>query len=106
MISVHLFLFFFFLIFVFPSHCEIDAINGSKVKGKIVLCKHSPLIDSSEYSKIYQLQKSGAIGVILVNDFQKAEQGNYIDFLSFPYPVTEVTSQAAEKIFSYIRSTK
>ncbi|KAH7668970.1 Tripeptidyl-peptidase II protein [Dioscorea alata] len=82
------------------SHCEVESLDLKKIKGKIVVCKHSE-DDTSKSIIVDQLKDSGAIGVILVNDQLKSIASAYLDF-----PVTEILLQAAEELFTYINSTK
>ncbi|XP_008800183.2 CO(2)-response secreted protease-like [Phoenix dactylifera] len=82
------------------SRCELGALDGSKIKGKIVLCKHFHN-DSPKMSKIEGLNNSGAVGAILIDDLGVAVATAYVSF-----PATEVSSQAAEEILTYINSTK
>ncbi|KAJ6818959.1 CO(2)-response secreted protease-like [Iris pallida] len=83
------------------SHCEYGALDANKIKGKIVLCYHSDDRDSPKSSKADIMQISGAIGAIFVQDAQNSIASTYITF-----PATEITSQAAANIFTYINSTK
>ncbi|KAJ0967012.1 hypothetical protein J5N97_023929 [Dioscorea zingiberensis] len=82
------------------SHCELESLDAKKIKGKIVVCKHSEG-DTSKSSTVSELKDAGAIGVILVNDKQSSLAANYLDF-----PVTEIPLQAADELFTYINSTK
>lgn len=82
------------------SHCELGALDGSQIKGKIVLCKHSEE-DSSKSSKADNLQSLGAVGAILADDTERSKINTYIAF-----PVTEVSSEEAEDIITYIKSSK
>lgn len=74
--------------------------DGSKIKGKIVLCKHSQS-DSSKSSKADDLQSSGAVGAIMADEKEQSKITPYISF-----PVTEISVKAADDIFTYINSTK
>ncbi|KAM0942409.1 putative tripeptidyl-peptidase II [Dioscorea sansibarensis] len=82
------------------SHCEVESLDQEKIKGKIIVCKHSD-DDTSKSLIVDQLKDSGAIGVILVNDQQNSMASTYLDF-----PVTEIPRQAADELFTYINSTK
>ncbi|XP_008809445.3 CO(2)-response secreted protease-like [Phoenix dactylifera] len=82
------------------SHCEPGALDESKIKGKIVLCKHFQN-DSQKMLKIEGLNNLGAVGAILIDDLEVAVATAYVSF-----PATEVSSQAAEEILTYINSTK
>jgi len=75
-------------------------LDGSKIKGKIVLCKHS-LSDLSKSFKADELQSSGAVGAILADDTEGSKITSYITF-----PVTEIPLKAADDIYTYINSTK
>ncbi|ONK72620.1 uncharacterized protein A4U43_C04F21300 [Asparagus officinalis] len=82
------------------AHCEIGSLDGSKIKGKIVLCKHSQS-DSSRSSKADDLQSSGAVGAIMADETEQSKITPYISF-----PVTEISAKAADDIFAYVNSTK
>ncbi|KAH0466267.1 hypothetical protein IEQ34_006370 [Dendrobium chrysotoxum] len=82
------------------SHCYSDTLNGTKIKGKIVICKQSDN-DYSTISKAEDIKTYGAAGAIFVNDLGKSVPTLYMDF-----PVTEVTTEASIQIMKYIKSTK
>ncbi|KAH0466020.1 hypothetical protein IEQ34_006123 [Dendrobium chrysotoxum] len=82
------------------SHCNLDSLDGKKIKGKIVLCKHSTA-DYSTIAKADDLKTMGAVGAIFVNDLEKLVATTYMDF-----PATEVTSEGSDQILKYINSTK
>ncbi|KAL0923510.1 hypothetical protein M5K25_007569 [Dendrobium thyrsiflorum] len=82
------------------SHCYFDTLNGTKIKGKIVVCKQSD-DDYSTIEKAEDMKTYGAAGVIFINDLGKSVPTLYIDF-----PVTEVTTEASIQIMKYINSTK
>jgi PA domain len=75
-------------------------LDGSKTKGKIVVCTHSES-DSSKTIKLQGLQDLGAVGTIFVNDMETYVANSYNTF-----PVSEITAQAANDVFSYMNSTK
>ncbi|KAG0473155.1 hypothetical protein HPP92_015012 [Vanilla planifolia] len=82
------------------SHCDIDSLDGTKIKGKIVLCNHSN-DDILKTAKLDNLKSLGAIGTIFVNDLERAVASTYINF-----PVTTITTEGANEILKYIKSTK
>ncbi|KAJ3690007.1 hypothetical protein LUZ61_019171 [Rhynchospora tenuis] len=82
------------------SHCEPGTLDGSKVKGKIVVCTHSQS-DSTRTIKLQGLQDLGAVGTIFANDMETYVASSYNTF-----PVSEITVQAANDVFPYINSTK
>ncbi|KAL6897336.1 hypothetical protein ACP4OV_007032 [Aristida adscensionis] len=82
------------------SHCEPGTLDGSKIKGKIVVCNHSQDDDTSKVEKVDELKSAGALGCIIVNDVDRAVATTYMDF-----PVTEVSAAAAPAILKYIAST-
>ncbi|XP_068645601.1 CO(2)-response secreted protease-like [Aristolochia californica] len=82
------------------SNCNPDALDGDKIKGKIVLCQHADG-SYSKRQKMAEVKSLGGLGVILVDDIEKP--------VAFPYgpsPLTVVTSKEAEEILSYINSTR
>ncbi|KAM0942412.1 putative tripeptidyl-peptidase II [Dioscorea sansibarensis] len=82
------------------SHCDMQSLDEKKIKGKIVVCKHSDN-DTRSDALVELLTDSGAIGVILVNDQQNSVASTYVDI-----PVTEIPLQAADELFTYINSNK
>ncbi|KAK8956684.1 Subtilisin-like protease [Platanthera zijinensis] len=82
------------------SHCDLDSLDGTKIKGRIALCKHFEN-DSSKILKIDELKTMGAIGTIFVDDMERLVASSYISF-----PVTEVTTEGAKEILEYIDSTE
>ncbi|KAG9442718.1 hypothetical protein H6P81_018572 [Aristolochia fimbriata] len=82
------------------SNCDPDSLDGEKIKGKIVLCRHT----ESSYSrrqKMSEVESLEGLGVILINDIEKP--------VAFPFgssPLTVITSEEAEEILSYINSTR
>ncbi|PKA56013.1 Subtilisin-like protease [Apostasia shenzhenica] len=61
------------------SHCDIDSLDGTKIKGKIVLCKHSQS-DVSKSAKIELLKSSEAVGAIFINDVERAVASSFVNF--------------------------
>ncbi|XP_072987423.1 CO(2)-response secreted protease [Typha latifolia] len=82
------------------SHCEPASLDENKIQKKIVLCNHFHN-DTSRMEKVDELKSSGAIGAIFVNEMGIGVATTYINF-----PVTEITSQAADDVLSYINSSK
>lgn len=74
--------------------------DGSKTKGKILVCTHSQS-DSSKTTKLQGLQDVGAIGTIFVNDMETYVASSYNTF-----PVSDITVQAANDVFNYLNTTK
>lgn len=70
------------------------------MKGKIIVCKHSQS-DTSKTIKFQALKDSGSIGTIFANDMETYVASSYNTF-----PVSDITAQAANDVFSYINSTK
>lgn len=82
------------------SHCNLDSLDGTKIKGKIVLCNQSDYDDSAS-TKADDLKTNGAVGAIFIDDFGKSVALLYMDF-----PVTHVTTEGSNQILAYIHSTK
>lgn len=84
------------------SACEPDTLDQNKIKGKIVLCEHSEDEDGySKRSKMEGVKSLGGVGLILINDQERAVASTYGDF-----PATMISSDAADEILSYINSTR
>lgn len=82
------------------SHCNLDSLDGTKIKGKIVLCNQSDS-DISATAKADDLKSNGAVGAIFIDDFGKSVALSYMDF-----PATHVTTEGSNQILEYIHSTK
>ncbi|KAI5642399.1 hypothetical protein M9H77_00613 [Catharanthus roseus] len=82
------------------SNCEADALDENKVKGKIVVCQNYDKDESNPHAKLGGIKKLGGIGMILIDAMERDVPSNY------DFPMTAVYSIDAEKIFSYINSTR
>ncbi|KAK2982266.1 hypothetical protein RJ640_020818, partial [Escallonia rubra] len=81
-------------------NCDPGSLDGTKVKGKILLCENK----DGEYSykeKLEEVVRLGGIGLILIDDDFRAVASNYRSF-----PMTAVTSKDGAEILSYIKSTR
>ncbi|XP_064962759.1 CO(2)-response secreted protease-like [Musa acuminata AAA Group] len=82
------------------SHCDLGTLEANKIRGKIVLCNHSTG-DFSKRFRTEELKSSGAVGAIWISDTERGVADTYNSF-----PVTQISSQAADEILSYMNSTK
>ncbi|CAL9089721.1 unnamed protein product [Musa textilis] len=82
------------------SHCDLGTLDANKIRGKIVLCNHSRG-DFSKTARAEGLKSSGAVGAIWINDMERGVADTFNSF-----PVTQISSQAADDILSYMNSTK
>lgn len=82
------------------SHCYLDTLDGTKIKGKIVICNQSAS-DYSATAKAEDLKSNGAVGAVFIDDFGQSVALSYIDF-----PATHVTTEGSNQIREYIHSTK
>ncbi|XP_010266013.1 PREDICTED: CO(2)-response secreted protease-like [Nelumbo nucifera] len=80
-------------------NCNPDALDGAKIKGEIVLCQHSQRYYSKR-EKMEEVKSLGGIGLILIDDLERAVAFTYGEF-----PMTVISSKDADDIFSYINST-
>ncbi|CAN6485258.1 unnamed protein product [Victoria cruziana] len=81
-------------------NCNPYALDGEKVKGKIVLCEHSE-IGYSKMQKLLGVKEKGGIGLALINDPEihvAAVFGNF--------PMTVISSSDASAVISYLNSSK
>ncbi|KAF8405433.1 hypothetical protein HHK36_010339 [Tetracentron sinense] len=81
-------------------NCDPDALDGNKIKGKIVLCQHLNE-NYSNREKMQGVQSLGGIGLAVVDDLERFVAFNYGEF-----PMTVISSKDAVDILSYINSTK
>ncbi|RRT35838.1 hypothetical protein B296_00051075 [Ensete ventricosum] len=82
------------------SHCDLGTLDANKIRGNIVLCNHSRG-DFSKTARTDGLKSSGAVGAIWINDMERGVADIYNSF-----PATQISSQAADEILSYMNSTK
>ncbi|KAF6174318.1 hypothetical protein GIB67_040811, partial [Kingdonia uniflora] len=81
-------------------NCNPSSMDGAKIKGKIVLCEHSD--DSySKTEKMKEVKKLGGIGLVLIDELEKAIAFPFGDF-----PMTVISSKEGAEILSYINSTR
>lgn len=81
------------------SNCNPGSLEGSKIKGKIVVCKNSDG-SYSKKAKVEGVKSLGGLGILLVDNRERAVAFPYGDF-----PLTVVSSQEADGIFLYMNST-
>ncbi|GER30451.1 subtilisin-like serine endopeptidase family protein [Striga asiatica] len=83
----------------FCSNCILGSLDGSKVKGKIVLCKNEDRLYGTK-SKYTMLKSQGAIGMILTDNNQRQVPSKY-----GIAPIAIVNQKDGDRILSYINST-
>ncbi|CAI9777909.1 unnamed protein product [Fraxinus pennsylvanica] len=81
-------------------NCNPGSFQDDQVKGKIILCE-SKDDDYSAENKFESLKKQGAIGMILINDNERAVASSFGSS-----PVAVVTEEDGAQILSYINSTR
>ncbi|KAJ8648015.1 hypothetical protein MRB53_001038 [Persea americana] len=94
------------------SNCDLDALDGEKIEGKIVVCRH-PRDSISKRLKMKEVRErrdwadfdrrfgKGGIGLILIEDLGKAVASPFSGF-----PVITISSDEGGEILSYINSTR
>ncbi|KAK9108679.1 hypothetical protein Sjap_016739 [Stephania japonica] len=83
------------------KNCNPNSLDANKINGKIVLCKNSDDDTYTKREKMMEVSGSGGVGVILIDDADKA-----MAYSSVAFPMTLVTSQDGAKIKAYINSTR
>ncbi|CAK7346143.1 unnamed protein product [Dovyalis caffra] len=81
-------------------NCDLDSLDGKKIKGKIVICENDGE-NGNSFLKMYEVKNSGGIGVVLVDDKTRGDASDYEEF-----PMTVISSKDAAGILSYLNSTK
>ncbi|KAJ4964404.1 hypothetical protein NE237_024343 [Protea cynaroides] len=81
-------------------NCNTDALDGDKIKGKIVLCENSDE-SYSKREKLDGVKNLEGIGLILIDDLERT-----VALTSGSFPLTVVSSKEADDIISYINSTR
>ncbi|KAF7817661.1 CO(2)-response secreted protease [Senna tora] len=79
--------------------CHPGSLDGSKVKGKIVVCDGKNDVYSTS-EKIETVKESGGIGMVHVQDQSRAVASSYGAF-----PATVINSKDALPLFQYLNST-
>lgn len=80
--------------------CQSDSLDGTKVKGKIVICNGKG--DTSSTRELIDTVKSiGGSGLVHITDQNGAVVSNYGDF-----PATVISSKDATTILQYANSTR
>lgn len=74
--------------------------NRTKVRGKILVCRHSEDSYESRVSKSMTVKKAGAAGMILID-----EMGDHVAN-HFVLPGTAIGKEMGDKILSYMNSTR
>lgn len=81
-------------------NCDAASLNGTLVKGKIVLCDNDNGMFTAE-DKMDQVQMVGGVGAIVVGDESRVVASNF-----GVSPATVISSKDREQILSYINSTR
>jgi PA domain len=77
-----------------------SSLNETKVKGKILVCRHSESSPDSRVQKSEIVKRAGASGMILI------DATNYQVAAPFVLPATSVDREAGDKIISYLNTTR
>ncbi|KAG6549558.1 hypothetical protein Mapa_008939 [Marchantia paleacea] len=80
--------------------CLNYSLDPTKVKGKIVVCKHPIGSVFTKEDKCDVVKEVGGAGVIFIDEFDKSVAS------TFTLPTAVVSSSDGEKILSYINSTR
>ncbi|XP_020109514.1 subtilisin-like protease SBT3.9 [Ananas comosus] len=82
------------------SFCLDSSLNRTKVKGKIIVCRHMDSTSESRLTKSLVVKKAGGVGMILIDESE--------DHVAVPFviPASTVGKAMGDTILSYINSTR
>ncbi|KAJ4713997.1 Subtilisin-like protease [Melia azedarach] len=81
------------------SYCLESSLNGTKARGKVLVCRHSESSTESKLRKSVVVKAAGGVGMILVDDTDKDVA------IPFVIPSAIVGKEIGDKIISYISHT-
>ncbi|CAN6440687.1 unnamed protein product [Victoria cruziana] len=81
------------------SYCLDSSLNSSKVRGKVLVCRHADTSADSKLAKSVVVKEAGGVGMILVDEQDKDVA------IPFVIPAATVGTKDGEMILSYINST-
>ncbi|CAN6440689.1 unnamed protein product [Victoria cruziana] len=82
------------------SYCLDSSLNSSKVRGKVLVCRHADTSADSKLAKSVVVKEAGGVGMILVDEQDKDVA------IPFVIPAATVGTKDGEMILSYINSTR
>lgn len=77
-----------------------SSLNETRVKGKILVCRHSESSSDSTVQQSEIVKRAGAAGMILID-----ETGYHVA-APFVLPATSVDREVGDKIISYLNTTR
>ncbi|RAL52994.1 hypothetical protein DM860_016229 [Cuscuta australis] len=81
------------------SYCLESSLNRTKVRGKVLVCRHAESSTESKIAKSVVVKEAGGVGMILIDD---ADQDVAVPFV---IPAAVVGKQTGDEILSYINRT-
>lgn len=91
---------YFYFSTCFCSYCLESSLNGTKARGKVLVCRHSESSTESKLRKSVVVKAAGGVGMILVDDTDKDVA------IPFVIPSAIVGKEIGDKIISYISHTR
>lgn len=82
------------------SYCLESSLNITKVKGKVLVCRHAGSSTESKLAKGMVVKEAGGVGMILIDDTDRDVA------IPFSIPAAIVGKRVGRKILSYISSTR
>ncbi|KAL1566696.1 subtilisin-like serine-protease S [Salvia divinorum] len=82
------------------SYCLESSLNITKVKGKVLVCRHAGSSTESKLAKGTVVKDAGGVGMILIDEADKDVA------IPFAIPAAIVGNRVGYKILSYIKSSR
>lgn len=82
------------------SSCTNSSLDSRKVRGRIVVCRHSQDMLESKLAKSKVVQAAGGAGMVLIDQLDRSMG------VSFVIPAVIVDNRDGQRILSYINSTR
>ncbi|XP_077210508.1 subtilisin-like serine-protease S [Tasmannia lanceolata] len=82
------------------SYCLDSSLNSTKVRGKVLVCRHAESSTDSKLEKSVIVSEAGGVGMILVD-----EQDEHVA-IPFVIPAAIVGKEIGDRILSYINHTR
>ncbi|ERN11499.1 hypothetical protein AMTR_s00022p00110120 [Amborella trichopoda] len=82
------------------SFCLESSLNSTKVRGKVLVCRHAESSSESKLAKSLVVKEAGGVGMILIDEVDKGVA------IPFAIPAAIVGAKKGTSILSYINHTR
>lgn len=84
----------------FHSYCLESSLNITRVRGKVLVCRHAEGSSESKLAKSEVVKEAGGVGMILIDEADKDVA------VPFVIPAAIVGRITGDKIISYVNQTR